>query len=77
MVESEQQSVSQKIIQKCSRLLLWVGAAFFFFLDAFLFEVKHMNFLVSTAVGILGGSLLMLLGAAIATADKSTKSERH
>jgi hypothetical protein len=74
MVNSKERRFSQKILQICSRLLLWVGAAVFFVADAFLYEIKHVNFLVSTAVGILGGSLLMLLGAAIATKDESTKA---
>jgi hypothetical protein len=34
--------------------------------DAFLYEIKHVNFIVSLVVGILGGVLLMLLGGGIA-----------
>ena len=48
----------------------------FLFGDAFLYEIKHMNFFVSTVIGIGGGVLLMLLGWAIATASKSSKTER-
>jgi RHS repeat-associated protein len=66
-----------RIIRGCSRLLLWVGAAIFFVGDAYLYEIKHVNFLVSAAVGILGGSLVMLLAAGIAVACKSGKPERH
>jgi hypothetical protein len=54
-----------------------VGAAVFFLGDAYLYEIKHVNFLVSAAVGILGGSLVMLLGAGIAVACKSPKPEQH
>ena len=43
----------------------------------YLYEIKHVNFFVSAAVGILGGSLVMLLGAGIAVACKSPKPERH
>jgi hypothetical protein len=53
-----------------------VGAAIFFVGDAYLYEIKHVNFFVSAAVGILGGSLVMLLAAGIAVACKS-KPERH
>lgn len=76
MIDSGQ-SVLQRIVRGCSRLLLWVGAAVFFFGDAYLYEIKHVNFFVSVAVGILGGSSLMLLGAGIAVACKSPKPEQH
>ena len=72
-----QQPVLQRIIRGCSRLLLWVGAAIFFVGDAYLYEIKHVNFFVSAAIGILGGSLVMLLAAGIAVACKSAKPERH
>ena len=67
----------QKIIQGCSRLLLWAGAAVFLAGDAFLYEIKHMNFFVSAAIGILGGVLVMLLGAGIAVAIKSPGPGQH
>jgi hypothetical protein len=67
------QPVLQKIIRGCSRLLLWVGVAVFLFGDAFLYEIKHVNFFVSAAIGILGGVLVMLLGAGITVASKSPK----
>jgi len=54
-----------------------VGAAVFFVGDAFLYEIKHVNFFVSAAIGILGGALVMLLGAGIALAGKSRKPEQH
>jgi len=63
--------VLQKIIQGCSRLLLWVGAAVFLVGDAFLYEIEHVNYFVSATIGILGGVLVMLLGAGIAVASKS------
>lgn len=69
--------VLQKIIQGSSRLLLWAGAAVFLAGDAFLYEIKHVNFFVSAAIGILGGVLVMLLGAGIAVASKSPRSGRH
>ena len=53
------------------------GAVVFLLGDAYLYEIKHVNFLVSAAVGILGGSLMMLLGAGIAVACKSPKPEQH
>jgi hypothetical protein len=71
------QPALQRVIRGCSRLLLWGGAAIFFVGDAYLYEIKHVNFLVSAAVGILGGSLVMLLGAGIALACKSHKPEQH
>jgi hypothetical protein len=71
------QPVLQRIVRACSRLLLWVGAAVFLAGDAFLYEVKHMNFFVSAAIGILGGVLVMLLGAGIAVASKSPRPGQH
>ena len=71
------ESVSQRMIRGCGHLLMWAGAAVFFVGDGYLYEIKHVNFLVSAAVGILGGSLVMLLGAGIAVACKSSKPERH
>lgn len=71
------QPVLQRMIQGCSRLLLWTGAAVFLAGDAFLYEIKHVNFFVSTAVGISGGLILMLLGAGIAVLSKSPKAGQH
>jgi hypothetical protein len=76
-VSDSKQPVLQKIIQGCSRLLLWAGAAVFLAGDAFLYEIKHVNFFVSAAIGILGGVLVMLLGAGIAVASKSPRSGQH
>jgi hypothetical protein len=67
----------QRVIRGCSRLLLWVGVTVFFFGDKFLYEIKHVNFFVSAAIGILGGVLVMLLGAGIGVASKSTKMGQH
>jgi hypothetical protein len=60
-----------KIIRGCSRLLLWVGAAVFLVGGKFLYEIKHVNFGNAEAEGIIGGVLLMLLGAGIGMADTS------
>ena len=49
----------------------------FFVGDAYLYEIRHANFFVSAAGGILGGSLVMLLGAGIAVASKSSKPEQR
>jgi hypothetical protein len=65
------------MLQGCSRLLLWAGAAFFFVGDAFLYEIKHVNFFVSAAIGILGGVVVMLLGAGIGVASKSPRLGKH
>lgn len=69
------QPVRKRIIQGFSRLLLWAGAGIFLVGDAFLYEIKHINFLISTGVGILAGVLLMLLGAGIAV--RFPQRERH
>lgn len=69
--------VLQKMIQACSRLLLWAGAAVFLVGDAFLYEIKHVNFFLSLAIGIVEGVLVMLLGARIAVASKSTSARQH
>jgi hypothetical protein len=41
----------------------------------FLYENKHVNFLVSEAVGIFGGVLLMLMAAGIAMKNKPSRRE--
>ena len=69
------QPVVQKIIRGCSRLLLWTGAAVFFFGEPFLHQIRHVNLIASAVIGILGGILVMLLGAGIAVASKSPKPE--
>ena len=58
-------------------LLLLVGAAVFFVGDKFLYEIKHVNFFLSAAIGILGGVLVMLLGVGIAVAGQSPRSGQH
>jgi len=50
-------------------LALWRGRRSFSS-EASFYEIKHVSFLVSEVVGILGGVLLMLLGARIALAAK-------
>jgi hypothetical protein len=72
-----QKPILQSIIRGCSRLLLYVGAAIFLVGNAYLYEIQHVNFFVSAAIGILGGALVMLLGAGIAVAWKSAKLGRH
>jgi len=69
--------VLQKIIQASSRLLLWAGAVVFLVGDAFLYEIKHVKFFASAAIGILGGVLVMLLGAVIGVASKSPRLGHH
>jgi hypothetical protein len=76
MTESRQ-PVLERMIRGCSRLLLWAGAVVFLFGDAFLYEIKHMNFFVSAAIGIPTGVLVMLLGAGIAVASKSPRMGQH
>jgi len=53
-----------------------MGAAFFLIGGKFLYEIKHGSFLVSETIGILGGVLLMLLGAGVAIAGKSPGGTR-
>lgn len=76
MPDSRQPAL-EKTIRGCSRLLLWLGALVFLFGDAFLYQIKHVNFFVSAAIGILGGVLVMLLGAGIAVARKSLGPGQH
>lgn len=76
-MNDSRQLVLQRMIRGCSRLLLWVGAVVFLFGDAFLYELKHVNFFVSAAIGIPGGILVMLLGAGIAVASKSPRLRQH
>jgi hypothetical protein len=38
----------------------------------FLYEMKHVNFMTAEAEGILGGVLLMLLGAGLEMAGKAS-----
>jgi len=52
---------------------MWLGAAIFFVGDAYLYEIKHVNFFVSAVVGILGGLLVVLLAAGITVAYKSAR----
>ena len=75
MADSKQ-PVLQRIIQGCSRLLLVVGVAVFLVGGKFFYEIKHVNFVVSETGGILGGLLLMLLGAGLAIAGKSAGPEK-
>lgn len=76
-MSDSREPVLQRMIRGCSRLLLWVGAVIFLFLDAFLYEIKHVNFFVSAAIGILGGILVMFLGAGIAYVSKSPSLGQH
>jgi len=74
---NSRQPVLQRMLQGCSRLLLWAGAAVFLVGDAFLYEIRHVNFFVSAAIGILGGLLVMVLGAGIGIASKSPRWGHH
>jgi hypothetical protein len=67
------QPILQRIIRGCSRLLLLVGAVVFLVGGKFLYEIKHVNFLVSETIGIVGGVLLMLMGAGIEIRNKPSR----
>jgi hypothetical protein len=67
--------VLQKIRWGCSRLLLLVGAVVFCVGGKFIYEIKHVSFLISEAIGIFGGVLLMLIGAGLAMKKKSPRLE--
>ena len=71
------QILLQRVIRGCSRVLLFAGALVFLFGDAFLYEIKHMHLLVAEVACILGGALLMLLGAGIGIAGKSPSPEQR
>lgn len=71
------QPVLKRIIRGCSRVLLWAGAVVFLIGDAFLYEIKHVDFSVSLAVGVLSGLLLMLVGYGIGMAGKPRRSGQH
>jgi len=71
------QPVLQRIIQACSRLLLWVGAAVFLVGDAFLYEIKHVNFFVSAAIGILGGVLVIAAGCRNRGREQISRPRQH
>ena len=53
------------------------GSGGFLVGDAFLYEIKHVNFFASAAIGVLGGVSVMMLGAGIAVASKSPRSGQH
>lgn len=53
------------MIQGCSYHFPRIGAAVFLVVGKFLYEIKHVSFMVSETVGILGGVVLMLLGVRI------------
>ena len=65
-----------KIIRGCSRLLLLVGAAVFLVGGKFLYEIKHVSFVNAETQGLLVGVLLMLLGAGVGMADKSSPPQQ-
>lgn len=64
-------SRQQRIIRRCASLLQLVGALTFLFGDAFLFEIKHVNFFLSMLIGILGGVLLVFLGTGLKIVSRS------
>jgi hypothetical protein len=76
-VTDSRQILLQRVIRGCSRVLLFAGALVFLFGDAFLYEIKHVNFFVSAVIGILGGVLVMVTGAGIAVASRSSRMEHH
>jgi hypothetical protein len=71
------QPFRQSIIRVCSRALLWIGAAVFLIGGKFLYEIRHVNFAFSETVGIVGGVLLMLLGAGIRLAAKPPRANER
>jgi hypothetical protein len=75
-VQEPNGSKRSNIIRDGSRLLLWAGAAAFLVGGKFRFEIKHVNLVNAEAEGILGGALLMLLGAGIGMADKAPSSKQ-
>jgi hypothetical protein len=50
-----------------------VGAAIFLICGKFLYEIKHVSFAVSETICILGGVLVMLVGAGLGIAGKSPR----
>lgn len=76
MADSRKQGL-QRVSQVCSRLLLLAGAAIFLLGGKFLYEIKHISFLESEAMGIFGGVLLMLLGGGIAISGKTRRPAKH
>ena len=72
MVKSQEPDL-KRFMRGCSRVLMFVGAVIFFFGGKLLYEIKHVDFVVSEVTGIFGGVLLMLLGAGIAIPSKSRK----
>jgi hypothetical protein len=66
--------VPKAIIRGCSSFLLGAGGIFFFIGDRFLHEIMHVDSLDSEVVSMIGGVLLMLLGAGIAMLGKSPKN---
>jgi len=69
------QPVRQRIIARCSYLLLLVGVAVFLIGGKFLHEIKHLSFQISETVGIIGRVLLMLFGAGVAIAYESPSGQ--
>jgi hypothetical protein len=53
-----------------------VGAAAFLVGGKFLYEIKHIDFFTSEAIGIPSGVLLAFLGVAITPAKRS-KAKQH
>jgi hypothetical protein len=65
-----------KIIHGCSRVVMGAGAVVFLIGGKFLHEIRHLNLMNAEAVAIIGGVLLMLLGAGIGMAGKKS-SPKH
>jgi GTP cyclohydrolase III len=66
--------VLKTMIRGCSRLLVLAGAVAFFVGDRFLHEIMHVDSLVSEVVSIVGGVLLVAVGAGIGMLGKSPKN---
>ena len=63
--------VLRVIVDGCSRLLLWIGAAVFFLGGKLLHEVKHIAFFDAEVFCIIVGIVLMMLGGGVAIASES------
>jgi hypothetical protein len=60
------------MIRICSRLLSLSGAMLFLVGGKFVYEIEHVNFLVPEVWCMVGGVLLIILGAVVA--PKSEKA---
>ena len=62
---SASNSVPSRLLNSCSKMAFFAGAAIFLLGGKYLHEIRHLNIFAAEAAGILCGVLLMFLGAAI------------